>query len=92
MSTRLPPLTLERPAAPRTLTMLEGEKVQVGILVNALLNLIRGGVTGMDLLEKFLSRGTQPLQARDHTMWNYLGPEDYTRSHPEEVSEETVAQ
>lgn len=70
--------------------MSEEEKIQVGILVNAVVNLIRGGVTGMDLLESFLSRRIQPLQARDHTMWHYSGPEDTTRTHPEEVFEETV--
>ena len=53
------------------LSVLEGEKVQVGILVNALVDLIRGGVTGMDLLETFLSRCIQLLQARDHAMWHY---------------------
>ena len=45
----------------------------------------------MDLLETFLGRRIQPLQARDHTMWHYTGPEDSTRSHPEEVDEDTVA-
>ena len=72
--------------------MTEGGKVQVGILVNAVVDLIRGGVTCMDLLEAFLSRRIQPLQARDHTMWHYSGTEDTTRTHPEEVSEKTVAQ
>ena len=46
----------------------------------------------MDLLETFLDRRIQPLQARDHTMWHYTGPEDSTRSHPEEVNEDTVAE
>ena len=72
--------------------MTKGEQVQVGILVNAVVDLIRGGVTGMDLLEAFLSRRIQPLQARDHTMWHYSGPEDTTRTHSEEVSDETIAQ
>ena len=44
----------------------------------------------MDLLETFLGRRIQPLQARDHAMWRYTGPSDTTRSHPEDVSEETV--
>ncbi|XBJ18833.1 hypothetical protein VPH35_009909 [Triticum aestivum] len=39
-----------------------------------------------------LSRRIQPLQARDHPIWMYSGPEDTTGAHPEEVSEETVAQ
>jgi hypothetical protein len=92
MSTGLPPFTLDRPTTPRTLSVTKGEKVQVGILVNAVVDLVCGGVTGMDLLETFLSRRIQPLQARDHTMWHYSGPEDTTRTHPEEVFDETVAQ
>ena len=52
----------------------------------------QGGVIGMDLLEVFLSRRIQPLQARDHPMWMYSGPEDTARTHPEEVGEEMVAQ
>ena len=92
MSTGLPPFTLERPTTPRTLHMTEVEKVQVGILVNAVVDLIHGGVTGMDLLEAFLSRQIQPLQVRDHTMWHYSVTEDTTRTHLEEVSKETVAQ
>ncbi|KAI5019171.1 hypothetical protein ZWY2020_044059 [Hordeum vulgare] len=50
----------------------------------------RNGVIGMDLLETFLGRRIQPLQARDHAMWHYTGPSDTTRSHPEDVSKETV--
>ena len=46
----------------------------------------------MDLLEVFLSRRIQPLQARDHSMWMYSGIEDSTRIHPEDVDEKTVAQ
>lgn len=92
MSTDLPPFTLERPTTPRTLNVAEEEKVQVGILMNAVVNLVRGRVTCMDLLEAFLSRRIQPLQARDHTMWHYSSVEDTTRTHPEEVTEEIVAQ
>ena len=55
-----------------------------------MVQLVHDGVTGMDLLEAFLSRRIQPLQARDHPMWMYSGVEDSTRIHPEEVSEETV--
>ncbi|KAI4996725.1 hypothetical protein ZWY2020_052067 [Hordeum vulgare] len=44
----------------------------------------------MDLLETFLGQRIQPLQARDHALWHYMGPSDTTRSHPEDVSEETV--
>jgi hypothetical protein len=49
-------------------------------------------VTGLDLLEVFLGRRIHPLQARDHPMWHYSGVDDTTRTHPEDVSEETVAQ
>ena len=45
----------------------------------------------MDLLEVFLSRCIQPLQARDHPMWMYSGDEDIAQVHPEEVLAKTVA-
>ena len=66
------------------------EKAQVKVLVERVVQLVRDGVTGMDLLEVFLSRRIQPLQARDHPMWMYSGLEDSTRNHPEDVSEDTV--
>lgn len=91
-STGLPPFSLERLRTPRSLTVEEEEKGEVAILVDAVVALVRGGVTGMDLLEVFLSRRIQPLQARDHPMWLYLGTEDTARTHPEEVQEDTVAQ
>ena len=62
------------------------------MLVERVVQLVRDGVTGMDLLEVFLSRRIQPLQARDHPMWMYSGAEDTTQIHPEEVDEGTVAQ
>ena len=92
MSTGLPPFTLERPTAPGTINVFDDEKTQVRMLVNEVVNLLRGGMMGMDLLETFLGRRIQPLHARDHARWHYSGPKDSTRSHPEEVSEETVAQ
>ena len=64
----------------------------MAILVKAFVALIQSGVTGMDLMEVFLSRRIQPLQARDHPMWLYSGPEVTARIHPEEGREETVAQ
>ena len=62
------------------------------VLVERVVQLVRDGVTSMDLLEVFLSRRIQPLQARDHPMWMYSGLEDSTRIHPEDVSEDTVEQ
>ena len=44
----------------------------------------------MDLLEVFLGRRIQPLQARDHAMWHYTGPEDSTRTNVVGVTEERV--
>ena len=61
------------------------------MLVDRVVQLINDGVTGLDLLEVFLSRRIQPLQACDHPMWLYSGPDDTARVHPEEVSPETVA-
>ncbi|XBJ02081.1 hypothetical protein VPH35_021556 [Triticum aestivum] len=44
----------------------------------------------MDLLEVFLRRRIQSLQARDHPMWLYSGLDDTTRIHPEEVTDEML--
>ena len=66
------------------------EKAQVNVLVERLIQLVRDGVPGMDLLEVFLSRRIQPVQARDHPMWMYSGLEDSTRIHPEDVSEDIL--
>ena len=57
------------------------------MLVDRVVQLVRDG---MNLLEVFLSRRIQPLQAHDHPMWMYSGPNDTARVDPEEVSEETV--
>ena len=46
----------------------------------------------MDLLEMFLSRCIQPLQARNFSMWIYSVANDTAQVHPEEVSAKTVAQ
>ena len=66
------------------------EKAHVKVLVELVVQLVRDGVTGMDLLEVFLGRRIQPLQARDHPMWMYSGLEDSTRIHPEDVSEDIL--
>ena len=62
------------------------------MLMERVVQLVQDGATGMDLLEVFLRRRIQPLQARDHPMWLYSGLEDTTRIHPEEVTEEMVEQ
>ena len=61
------------------------------MLVERVVQLINQGVTGMDLLEGFLSRRIQPLQAHDHPMWLYSGADDTARVHPEEVPAKSVA-
>ena len=66
------------------------EKIQIQPLVEALIDVVRKGVTGMDLLETFLGRRIQPLQARHHAMWHYAGPEDSTRTNVEGILEEKV--
>ena len=60
------------------------------MLMERVVQLIRDGVTGMDLLEVFLWRCIQPLLYRGHPMWLYSGTEDTTRVHPEEVDEATL--
>ena len=89
-STGLPPFSMARVEKPSALKVTPGEKAEVKVLVERVVYLIREGVTGMDLLEVFLRRRIQPLQARDHPMWMYSGIEDSTRVHPEEVDEDTV--
>ena len=60
------------------------------MLVGRVVQLVRDGVTGMDLLEVFLRRRIQPLQARDHPMWMYSGLDDTTRIHPEDIDDATL--
>ncbi|KAI4979873.1 hypothetical protein ZWY2020_016626 [Hordeum vulgare] len=76
---------------PRKLALPKGERIQIQPLVHVLIAVIRKGVTGTDLLETFLGRRIQLLQARHHAMWHYARPSDSTRSHPEDVSGETVS-
>ena len=90
-STGLPPFSLDRPAPPKQLALTKAEKIDIQPLVDALIDVVRRGVTGMDLLETFLGRRIQPLQARDHAMWHYTGPEDSTRTNVLSVTEEKVA-
>ena len=82
---------MERLRQPSSLTVTPEEKGEVSLLVGQVVDLVREGVIGMDLLEVFLSRCIQPLQAHDHPMWIYSVPEDTARIHPEEVAEETIA-
>ncbi|KAI5015257.1 hypothetical protein ZWY2020_056647 [Hordeum vulgare] len=90
-TTGLPPFSLDRPAPPKQLALTKAEKIHIQPLVDALVEVVRRGVTGIDLLEVFLGRRIQPLQARDHAMWHYTGPEDSTRTNVECVTGETVA-
>ena len=60
------------------------------MLVERVVQLVRDGVTGMYLLEVFLWRRIQPLQAHYHPMWMYSGLDDTTWIHPEEVDEATL--
>ena len=90
-STGLPPFSIGRVEKPSPLRVTPAKKAEVNMLVERVVQLVRNGVTGMDLLEVFLSRRIQPLQARDHPMWMYSGVEDSTRIHLEEVDEGTVA-
>ena len=53
-STGLPPFTMDRVRKPSSLKVLPEEKAQVKVLVDRVVQLIRDGVTGMDLLEVFL--------------------------------------
>ena len=90
-STGLPHFTFDRVQTPSSLKVTTAENVEMKMLVKKVVQLINQGVTGMDLLEVFLSRCIQPLQARDHPMWLYSGSDDTARVHPEEVPPKTVA-
>ena len=91
-STDLPPFTLDRVQQPSSLIVCAAEKLETNMLAKRVIQLVRQGVTGMDLLEVFLSRCIQPHQAHDHSMWMYSGSNDTARVHPEEVTSKTVAQ
>ena len=54
---------MDRVEKPSPLKVLPEEKAHVKVLVDRVVQLIRDGVTGMDLLEVFLQRRIQPLQA-----------------------------
>ena len=82
----LPPYSTERVRAPESLLVAKEEKTEVGILATALV----GVVNDMDLLETFLARWIQPLQARYYPMWMYEGPSDPTLVHPKELDEKDV--
>ncbi|KAI5007775.1 hypothetical protein ZWY2020_008823 [Hordeum vulgare] len=84
------PFFRDRLAPPRQLALSKGEKIQIQPLVDALIAVVRKGVTGTDFLDTFLGRRIQPLQDRHHAMWHHAGPEDSTRTHPECVTGETV--
>ena len=47
-------------------------------------------VTGIHLLATFVQRHMQPLEARVHGMWVYLGTADPTRTHAYELSTNKV--
>ena len=82
---------MDRVSQPSLLIVTPVEKGEVSMLVDRVVQLVHDDVTGMDLLEVFLCRCIQPLQARDHPMWMYSGTDDTARVHPEEVTEEMVA-
>lgn len=65
-----------RPAPKRTVS--KEEKVEVDILVIALVVLVQKGINGLDLLEVFFQRSIQPLQVRAYPMWKYTWPSDAT--------------
>ena len=81
---------MDRANKPSSLKVIPVEKAQVKMLMEQVVQLIRDGVTGMDLLEVFLQRRIQPLLYRGHPMWLYSGTEDTTRVHPDEVDDATM--
>ena len=90
-STGLPHFTFDRVQTPSPLQVTATENMEMKMLIEKVVQLINKGVTGLNLLEVFLSRRIQPLQARDHPMWLYSRSDDTARVHPEEVPPKTVA-
>jgi hypothetical protein len=44
-------------------------------------------VSGLQLIRTFIDRRVQPLSARAHCMWDYIGHWDSTRFSPDELKE-----
>ena len=61
-SSGLPQFTMDRVNKPSSLKLIPEEKADVKMLMERVVQLVREGVTGMDLLEVFLRRRIQPLQ------------------------------
>ena len=55
-SSGLPPFTMDRVNKPSSLKLIPEEKADVKMLMERVVQLVREGVTGMDLLEVFLRR------------------------------------
>ncbi|SPT20544.1 unnamed protein product [Triticum aestivum] len=89
-SSGLPQFTMDRVNKPSSLKVIPEERADTKMLMDRVVQLVRDGVTGMDLLEVFLRRRIQPLQFRSHCMWLYRGTEDETRIHPEAANDATV--
>ena len=52
---------MDRVSKPSPLKLIPEEKADVKMLMERVVQLVREGVTGMDLLEVFLRRRIQPL-------------------------------
>ena len=59
--TGLPPFLFDRVQTPAPLKVTAAETTEMRMLVDQVVQLINDGVTGLDLLEVFLSRRIQPL-------------------------------
>lgn len=77
--TGLPIYTGERFETLKSLRVSKDEKVDVDILVEALVGVKRAGVDDIDLLEVFISHRIQPLQEKLRPMYTYDGLSDSTR-------------
>ena len=71
---------MDRVNKPSSLKVIPEEKADTKMLMDRVVQLVRHGVTGMDLLEVFLRRRIQPLQFRSHCMWLYRGTEEIGRA------------
>ena len=55
-STGLPPLTLGRASPPPSMVVSKAERAEVDMLMERVVQLVREGLTGMDLFEVYLTR------------------------------------
>jgi hypothetical protein len=74
------------------LTAVELEETEPMIQkIQALQSTVGKELSGLHLMALLMRMRVQPLQAREHQMWNYVGSADETRVSKEDVVEDEVS-